>query len=316
MKSRLFLFIINILIQNDSLLAQNLKQEIGIQTDNDSYLAGGSDRYYTNGIFIFYNKALNFDREKKNKLENKIFGIKIVQKIFTPKTININSIQEIDRPYAGFLFIEPQLNLLFKNESSIKLSSTIGVIGNKSGAKVVQKTIHNLLGFDEPRGWENQIEDNYIINFSAEYTKLLIKESSYDLSFNGKVNLGNGFNGTELGPIIRVGKFNKLFNSMITNSSVYYNNNIKSNYHEFYFYYKPKILYNVYDATIQGNMFSKNNQEIMYTIQPIVFSNQLGVDYRIKHLSASLNITFQTTDVKRMRRDYHGWGSIVVSYLF
>ncbi|RZK73710.1 MAG: lipid A deacylase LpxR family protein, partial [Pedobacter sp.] len=38
--------------QTSDLLAQTYKNEFGFKSDNDSYLAQGSDRYYTNGLFI------------------------------------------------------------------------------------------------------------------------------------------------------------------------------------------------------------------------------------------------------------------------
>ena len=63
------------------LFAQNRTQEFGFQSDNDSFLAQGSDRYYTNGLFVFYRRGMDF---KNPKLANKVIGFEVGQKIFNP----------------------------------------------------------------------------------------------------------------------------------------------------------------------------------------------------------------------------------------
>src|SRR4051812_8497514 len=64
--------------------AQTHTTEVGLQTDNDAYLAQGSDRYYTNGFFLFYRHALPV--VESTSLKNKIVGLELGQKIFNPQT--------------------------------------------------------------------------------------------------------------------------------------------------------------------------------------------------------------------------------------
>lgn len=307
-------FLLN-LIGINLINAQTYQHEIGFQTDNDSYTLIGSDRYYTNGLNFFYNKAVKF---KNEKLENKIFGIKVSQEMFTPKSIKITTTDDIDRPFAGYLYLEPSLNLFYKNEENLRFSTQVGVIGKMSGAKEAQRFIHTIFDLDKPTGWEFQIKNNFIINFSVEYNKLLLRKSRYDITFNSKVNAGNGFIGINTGPTIRIGRFNPLYNSKITNSTVHTSAVNSSRRKEFYFYYRPKINYNAYNATVEGNIFKKNtnNQEVSSSIKSFVLTNEIGLDYRKNNFSVGASITLQTKDVKTMKHSLHQWGSINFSRLF
>lgn len=299
-----------------NILSQRLKKEIGMRTDNDSYLANGSDRYYTNGIFLYYLQAL--DLPKRSKLANKIIGIEIVQKMFTPQSALISSTRRIDRPFAGYLYIEPNINLLYKNESSIKLGVQIGMTGKLSLAEHTQNLIHRILGFYETKGWQYQIDNQFIFNISSEFKQSVFKQSVFDITLNSKLSLGNGLIGVNTGPVLRFGKFNPLSNSKLTQSWVGLPENTVRSSYELYFYYHPKVIFTAYDATVEGNIFSKdfNTEQVVSKIQPFVYSNQLGIDYSGRNITLGISFTFQTKDVITMVKNYHSWGSFSFSYLF
>src|SRR4051812_2392623 len=107
-----FFLLIVILASSCITFAQSHKNEIGIQTDNDSFLGQGSDRYYTNGIFIYYRHALKVN-EGDSKLKNKVLGFEAGQKIFNPQSGSIPSVDYLDRPFAGYLYIGSTLNFLY-----------------------------------------------------------------------------------------------------------------------------------------------------------------------------------------------------------
>ena len=197
MKSKLLcLLIISFAIQRAA--AQSHSTEIGIETDNDSYLLQGSDRYYTDGIFIYYRHALKAMDGDSTKLRNKVLGFETGQKIFNPQSgsiANFNGADQpglIDRPFAAYLYIGATLNFLYKNESNLKLSAQIGVVGPDAFGKQVQDFVHDNFGFYHPSGWEYQINNNFEINLSAEYNKLLARGSWIDISASGYANLRYG----------------------------------------------------------------------------------------------------------------------------
>lgn len=318
---KIFTICFTILFFNQFTKAQSHSQEAGLQSENDSYLAQGSDRYYTNGIFIYYRHALNFNQQ--GKLANKILGFEAGQKMYNPQSgsVFVNGMVDpryIDRPFAGYLYLGSTLNLLYKNESSLKLGAQLGVVGPAAKGKQAQDFIHNTFGFYPPDGWQYQIENVAVINLSADYTKTLLSSSSVDLSFNAYANIGTGFDGAGFGPVLRAGKFNKLFNSAFTQASVMNKTNRHKTEHELFFYYKPLLNLVIHDATVQGKIGQKDvtSDEITATPNRLMVSNQLGVIYNTgNRWTFDFAMIFHTKDVKEMVRA-HQWGSFTIMYHF
>jgi len=323
MKFRLFALLI-LLFSTANLFAQSQHStEIGAQTDNDSYLLAGSDRYYTDGFFAYYRHALS--TESDTTLKNKVLGFEFGQKIFNPQSgsINVYGVDQpslIDRPFAAYLYIGSTLNFLYKNESSLKLSAQLGIVGPDAFGKQVQDFVHDNFGFYHPSGWEYQIKNDPEINLSAEYDKLLARASFIDISLTSYGNLGNGFTGAGFGPLLRIGNFNQLFNSISTQSTVSTGNKITTLHaHELFFYYKPLFNYVAYDATIQGGLLEKHHEpgdlEVTLDKEPFIFSNQLGVAFTTNRFDFDIATIFHTKDVKEMVQS-HQWGSVTGMYKF
>lgn len=322
MRSRI-LFLTALLFSAVNVFAQSHGNEMGAQTDNDSYLLQGSDRYYTDGFFMYFRHAL--DVSNNSNLQNKVLGFEFGQKIFNPQSGSIANLQGvddpklIDRPFAAYLYIGSTLNFLYSNESNLKLSAQIGIVGPEAFGKQVQDFVHDNFGFYHPSGWEYQIDNNAELNLSAEYNKLLTRASWIDVSFTSYANLGNGFTGAGVGPLVRIGNFNQLFNSVSTQSSAIKKSKTASLHeHELFLYYKPQINYVAYDATIQGGLFtsrSPNSQEITLDKEPFVLSNQVGVAFSTSRFVFDIAAIFHTVDVKEMVQS-HQWGSVTGLYRF
>ena len=316
MLNKLFITLV-CLLGSIGLFAQTRGHEFGIQTDNDSYLGQGSDRYYTNGIFFYYRKALK--PSEGSNLRNKVLGIELGQKMFNPQSGYVRDAADVDRPFAAYTYLGTTLNLLYKNESTLKLGAQLGLVGPAAGGEPVQKLIHDTFGFYTLNGWQYQIRNDVELNLSAEYNKLLARASWIDLSLASYANLGTGFTGVGAGPLIRVGNFNQLFNSVSTQSTVSAVDQISLLHkHEIFFYYKPQLNGVVYDATIQGGLFNSkdpNSLEITQTKKPFVFSQQLGVAFTTSRFTFDVAAIFHTREVKTMRHS-HQWGAITGVYRF
>ena len=318
------LILLALLLSSSHLFAQSHSNEIGVETDNDSYLLRGSDRYYTDGIFIYFRHALAVD--SSSKLQNKVLGFEAGQKIFNPQTGSItltrggaDNPDYIDRPFAAYLYIGSTLNFLYSDESNLKLSAQFGIIGPNAYGKQVQTWVHKTFGFYPPSGWEYQIDNNAVLNLSAEYNRLLARTAGFDVSLTSYGNLGNGFSGAGLGSLFRFGNFNQLFNSVSTQSSAIRKNKKASlHQHELFFYYKPQINYVAYDATIQGGLFTKhdpNSAEVTSDKEPFILSNQLGVAFSTSRFVFDVAAIFHSKDTKEMVR-VHQWGTITGLYRF
>jgi lipid A 3-O-deacylase len=300
--------------------AQTHRNEFGLQTDNDSYLLNGSDRYYTNGLFFYYRHALTVKKSDSSALQNKILGFELGQKIFNPQSGAIPAAAYVDRPFAGYLYVASTLNWLYKNESNIKLTAQLGVVGPASLAQAAQQFVHTILGSYKIAGWQYQIKNDPELNFSFEYNKLLTRSGSADISLSTYANLGTGFTGVGAGPLFRLGNFNQLFNSESTQSTAIAANHVAPLHaNELFVYYKPQINLVGYDATIQGGLFQTHDYfsdgEVTGTIQPIIFSQQVGAVYTTSRWVYDLSVTFHTKDTKEMVQS-HKWGSFTVLYRF
>lgn len=303
--------------------AQSHSSEIGFETDDDSYLAQGSDRYYTAGTFIYFRHALKADSNKH--LQNKVLEFSAGQKLYTPHSGSItyfglpDNPRYIDRPFAGYLYIGSSLNLLYSNESNLKLGIQAGVVGPAALGKQTQDLIHNAFGLYHPSGWEYQIDNDWELNLSAEYNRLLGRWSWADLTLTSYANLGNGLTGAGIGPMLRLGDFNQLFNSESTRSTAIHSRGFKPlNKRELFFYYKPQFNAVIYDATVQGSLFnspSPNSMEVTQDPEHIVFSNEIGLGYSSNRIVLNAAVIFHTKDVVEMRQS-HQWGSITLLYRF
>jgi lipid A 3-O-deacylase len=321
MRFKLFTLLI-ILFSAGNVFAQSHSTEIGAETDNDSYLLQGSDRYYTDGIFLYYRHALKIKDKDSAKMMNKVLGFEMGQKIFNPQSGSIyyNGADQpslIDRPFAAYLYVGSTLNFLYKNESNLKLSAQLGFVGPDAFGKQVQDFVHDNFGFYHPSGWEYQINNDFEINLSAEYNKLLARASWIDVSVDSYVNLGLGFTGAGVGPLVRLGSFNQLFNSVSTQSTVS-RKDITGllHKHELFFYYKPLANYVAYDATIQGGLFDNHSGlEITKDKEPFIFSQQFGVAFTTNRFVFDIAAIFHTLDDKEMVQT-HQWGIVTGLYRF
>jgi len=181
MKFYLF-FIISLLVSYWA-IAQNkpYKNEIGIQTDNDGYLARGQDRYYTAGNFLYFNHAL--DIKDTSRLVNKILGFELGQKIYTAQSGIVLTPNYVDRPFAGYLYVGSSLNLLYKNEHNLKFEAQMGFVGPHAYGKETQDLIHKIFGFYTPDGWEYQIQNDFELNLSAQYNGSVFRIDQFDMAF-------------------------------------------------------------------------------------------------------------------------------------
>jgi lipid A 3-O-deacylase len=295
---------------------QTYKNEFGFRSDNDSYLAQGSDRYYTNGLFIHFRRALD-QQTLKAGLEKKIYEITAGQEIYNPYSGSAPDPARHDRPFAGYLYAGGALSWFHTNERILKVSAEIGATGPHSLAEEGQELLHNTVGFYELGGWDYQIKNAVTLNLSAQYTRLLHRSSNLatDFSFEGYANAGTTFSGAGAGILFRAGGLNQLFNSAYTNAVIGNNPKTKALVkREVFFYAKPQLNFVAYDATIQGSMFN-NNDPVTFGVKPIVFAQQVGFNFSSQRFTVDFGMIFKTKEVKSTAKA-HQYGSISMFYRF
>ncbi len=252
-----------------SMILLSHERSIRINFDND--ILDNTDRYYTNGIrFDFISPYL-----KQSLLAwlmipywgNGVnyYGVSIGQNMYTPFSTKVGGIHSGDRPYAAYLFIG-----CFKisNDPGMKFRQTseidLGVIGPSSFGDFVQKSFHNSVPTNnEPLGWENQIRDDFVINYNLAYEKGIFSNRRLDLNLNAVGALGTLYTNMGGGFQFRAGLKNPYFDS-------YGYSRMKVNKAKGYSKFQAFISFTSlgklvgYDATLEGGMFNKSS---IYTLK-------------------------------------------------
>lgn len=316
-KPYLALFIIYIYSPFSFSQNKAFKNEFGFRSDNDAYLAFGQDKYYTNGLFLTFRHALD-QNHGKDSTTKKIWEIELGHKMYNPKSGKTTDIDRTDRPFAAYLYAGGSFNWLYNSEQNIKLTLQAGVLGPSALGEEVQKNLHDFIGFYPIKGWENQVKDEFGINTTIEYNRLLnrSKNNKTDYTVISYVNVGSTYSSAGAGLLFRNGLINQLFTSASTNSTISNNSNttpLKET--EFFFFAKPTLNFIAYDGSIQGGMFREEKGPITFDIKHVVFSQELGAIYVKNRIAANFSLIFKSREVKSEAKA-HQYGSVALYYRF
>jgi lipid A 3-O-deacylase len=84
---------------------------------------------------------------------------------------------------------------------------------------------------------------------------------------------------------------------------------------ELYFFYKPEIKYQLYNATIQGGLFRDDKGEITSTPESFVLSQAIGITFSIPRYCITYQVVFQGKEA--ISQFYNqSYASLVMAYRF
>jgi len=280
-----------------------------IHYENDYFSA--TDIYYTQGINLEYvspavgklwsSKLLVHSASKENK-----FGISAEHEGFTPTSISHPEILYGDRPFAACLFLKTfsMVNDASKRER-ISSALSAGVIGPAAGGQEMQEAIHRWINAEQPQGWQNQIQNDLILNYQVECERGLFASNNY-FSFSGKAGARAGTFSTKAyaGAILMAGYFDDPyanFSKQKLNSQVYW-------------YAEPLVNVIGYDATLQGGMLNKSSPYTISSadINRFVFQGNTGVVIKISTWQFEYFQSYLTQEFVTGR--YHIWGGVRVAW--
>ena len=297
-------------------------KEISFTCDNDFFLFSGSDRYYTNGLFFDYTYI-----SKTEKLAKIISKFTLGQKIFTAfkRKIPPENVQLLDRPITGYLYFNYSVLKFFENNQLLSLGITPGIIGPAAFGEEVQTSWHRLIGIKSQWDWiwKYQLHNAFGVDLEAAYAKTIIGSSINKFQISPLSNISVGTNETFIKQdlVFQVGKFNNMHNSELWGSLISRSGNSlsgdqKANRNvELFFYYQPSIMYQFYNATIEGGMFTNNKGPIVDKINNWVLMNTCGISTSVKNVGALFQIVYQSREATS-QFDSHIYGTIKLSYKF
>lgn len=298
------IFILCILTFFSQLLCAQYNNQLGFQTDNDTYVPPFSDEYYTNGLCIYFNKYFFSHPE-----EVQVVGLEVGQHIYTANDIRVVNPLRHDRPYAGYLYLKGTYGRNFGERTFVSGGAELGTVGENALAEKSQELIHTIFNFEEPGGWDSQIKNQVGFALSGAVQQSLMPNVENEEFVGGlDFQMGNQFRNVAVGFAYLTGNLAPLPKSAWVNAKT--DKDLEN-----YFYFKPSVKLVFYDVTIQG---SKNNDDpVTFDVKPVVGFLQAGYERHVNHWAMSFAFTARTKDIESSRaRSSHQYGSIGFAYRF
>lgn len=289
--------------------------EAGVILDNDLYTSTVNDKYYTNGVELFY-RYLN--KKFGEKINKQITEFRIGQYIYNPETIKADDIYVNDRPFAGYLFGRVGIHTYYQDQSALKLNFQAGYVGQNALGEETQELFHNTFGYVAVHGWQHQIHNALALQLNTFYSKKInaLSNQYIDLQAVGELNAGTVNNGMSVGLLSRFSlkKLLPIYNSNLYNASLNSNPQVYKDEQEFYFYIAPYLNYQIYDATIEGSMFN-NNSPVTFDLVPFRFNGEAGFKYRRNNWNLSYVFVYRGKELKNNVVEGYFYGSIGIGYI-
>jgi lipid A 3-O-deacylase len=265
----------------------------------------GTDHYLSQTIYLEWVSA-GLKRSLVHQLllkpsawENRN-GIAIEHNAYTPVFFERLEIQYGDRPFAGALFGKIfSINTDTEKHQRLSTSLSMGILGKGSGAKTMQTFIHENTPNAIPHGWDNQIQNDIVLNYEASYQKQLFEINDFFLATaDVTARLGTLSTKARVGMTFMAGYFNSPFASL----------QIKSRKIQLYVYDHPELNVVGYDATMQGGLFNRSSVYVIPTdqVNRVVFRNNWGVVARIGKVYLEYYQSFMTREFKSGMQFHNG----------
>ena len=284
---------------------------IRIVFDNDIF--DNTDYYYTNGMRIEI--VADFIKQSPTSrllpgLKGSVYnyqGFSIVQNMYTPLTPESTEINNGDRPFAAYLTVGHFRNSV-NVEKGIRLNSEIsfGIMGPASLGGKLQAGIHDK----EPLGWENQIENDIVIDYSIEIEKLLFGRKGIEIFGGTKARIGTVYNSLSPGFSMRVGSFSPIIKNQIASLTPLSAKKLK-----YSFFLKTNLSFVLYDATLQGGLFNFDPYVLNASqINHFVISASAGLSVYYRNLGLELGNFYVSPEFKGAYDFRYGRVSLVFGF--
>lgn len=305
-----------------SLLSQKNRKEYLYEfratSENDNYALTFVDGYYTNGLFIQLSKTSNW--KTNQRLEKVITTYKLGQMIFNSENYDDGSLQTIDRPLSGYLFLQKEYNFFYEKGHVLQTSLAIGGTGKSSLAKQTQGWFHNLAGLSKVTGWPFQLNGEVSLNLSAQYNYNLLglknKQNKFEIMGIASGNIGNAFTNFSGGTMLKFGNFEDPPQSSFFNARVGKNTGEKLKRNaEVFIYFYPQLVQLFYNATIQGPLFRKDKGPLTSDISRQLYMHRIGIHYAERSWTLDVNYVLKNREAETMRQK-EKYASITLAYRF
>lgn len=289
---------------------------VGVSFDNDIF--NNTDYYYTNGIRIVYVSPIfafspfTYAMIPYKRSSMSYHGMSIVQNMYTPTNPDVTEVLSDDRPFAAYLYFGHFRNTLSLSRSYRQYSElVIGLIGPGSLGGFVQGQIHSI----DPVGWENQIQNDLVLNYTVTIEKGLYNNRVFDINVIGTAQAGTLYDNAGAGIGLRAGSMSPYFAmpGLAAKNSAEGKYALKWQYGIFA---KGKVRLALYNATLQGGMFNKTSR---YTIpaehiERVLIEASAGIFVAYRRIGIILEQYYLSPEFENAH--HFRWGHINITYCF
>ncbi len=303
-------------LSSDSVVAT--ENYIKLNYENDFFTA--TDRYYTQGLqllvvhSVFRKSPLYKLLPSVKQASSNYYGILLEQNCFTPRSIRHEGIFYNERPYTGTILLAHQRTSFKVNKQlALKTELVVGGIGKCARCEEEQKAIHRALNNIQPLGWENQLNNAFILNYNFTLQKGMLRLKHLQMIAQGAFKGGTLYTNASVGMFFRVGLFTNYFENLGLQKK--YLSSKTSKYRAF-FLLSANARGVGYNAALQGGVFSKPNVYVLNAPQVtrLVYDASAIVVLAYKHFSIEYGYFYITKEFEQGLD--HGWGkcTIVVGF--
>jgi len=277
--------------------SHRMDRELLFSYDNDLLFL--TDQYYSSGANITYSRIINAKSDFYSKFSSKksdssklITRYNYGHQVITPSNIENPDVEDFDRPYAGWHYLNFHLLNFPKRNVMNKYSIELGLVGEQSGIGNFQEWWHETFNILGPRGWDYEIANEPVLNFGYNRLKNWRVSKGFDVITDSGLKIGNGQNKITQNVTLRAGQINDINNSGFANSRMSgskpglksLNSKNKEEFIVFYGYSAEYILSNIF---IEGSLFNENSPHTE-ELESFVFVNKVGIIYTNYYTSFSI----------------------------
>lgn len=292
-------------------------QEVTATTENDNYDADLSDRYYSNGFLLQWNRVQAI--KKPGLFLKQIQRFELGHKVFTPVSVRDSVaavVRRMDRPFAGWLYARYGNTFVFRNQSVLQADVMAGLLGPSAFGRQVQQQWHRFWKLYKVYGWEYQLNDAVTLDLQAAYYHPLAGAGHRSVSLYGvsKLSIGTAFTNAAAGFLFQTGRLRPAA------ESGFWNANLgtaapRTQKREWIFFIEPLLLAQAYNATLQGSLFRSDKGPFTTGIRPFLVQTRTGLLLTGRRMGFRWFYTFRGREGSLMKKTEH-WGSIGLTYRF
>jgi lipid A 3-O-deacylase len=273
--------------------------------DNDIF--DNTDYYYTNGARIELVTPFA-DNSPVNKILPgagnsciNFSGFSIQQNIYTPINPDVDEIQYNDRPFSAFLTIgQFRESVNIQKKINLKSEVSVGIVGPASMGGTVQSSIHDI----EPVGWENQVKNDFVLNYAIHFEKGLISNHNIEVNATANGNAGTLFDKAGAGFYLRAGSFMPVYRGPLSAIS---GKKTKQPL-QYWFFVRGNVDAVFYDATLQGGLLNNENPYAIgqNAMNRFVYKGSAGVAFYYKQVGIELENFYLSPEFEGARHFMYG----------